>query len=259
MHVHSCTPSVSMHIETVSLTQTIIHPLSLLGWKKCPSQAEKDTAYSQLKVHGSSQSCTSCALEQGGKHVRAKTASILIKADFSCVKTATESIPPESYAAGHMDRACGASSHGVTREQNCSMGVQSSCHCWYLRHWSRQARPMNSHEEIWDCMVISSGGLEPLRWHGPQMGRTSAHDDHSRWGGGSSISTAKDRWSICHKADILACHDVESVKRNHFKSQFTNKKGKDECVSSTHRPTSSPLGPTLEGIKKKKKNPFPTH
>lgn len=28
MHVHSCTPSVSMHIETVSLTQNIIHPLS---------------------------------------------------------------------------------------------------------------------------------------------------------------------------------------------------------------------------------------
>lgn len=43
------------------------------------------------------------------------------------------------------------------------------------------------------------------------------------------------RWSLCHKADILACLDVESVKRNdNIKSQFykeKKKKKKEEKMS----------------------------
>lgn len=51
MHVHSCTLSVSMHIETVSLRQKNIHStfsLRVVGFKKnknkkCPPQAERDS------------------------------------------------------------------------------------------------------------------------------------------------------------------------------------------------------------------------
>lgn len=67
MQVHSCTLSVSMHIQTVSHTQEY-HPSTVwrvTGLKSAPHK-QKTTAYdSQLNVHGSSQSSTSSALEQG--------------------------------------------------------------------------------------------------------------------------------------------------------------------------------------------------
>lgn len=92
MHVHICTLSVSMHIETVSHIQSYHYSLRKTGLSgkkkkknKLPSQAKKKKKRKHIElidVHGSPLSSTSSALEQGGKRMKARATSTEIKAYF---------------------------------------------------------------------------------------------------------------------------------------------------------------------------------
>lgn len=86
MHVHICTLSVSMHIETVSHIQSYHYSLRKTGLsekKKSSRHKQKKRKHVELiDVHGSPQSSTSSALEQGGKHMKARATSTEIKAYF---------------------------------------------------------------------------------------------------------------------------------------------------------------------------------
>lgn len=156
MHEHSCTLSVSMHIETVSRTQNIIHPptvLRVMGLQSSPHK-QKKTAYSQLNVHRWSQSSASSALVQGGKTCQSQNYQHLHKG----LSFQQKHIPQQSYAVWHVDRARIASVNSMTREQNCSTGVQSSCHVGILRHggsWPDRHVPWRVMRNSWDCMVVS--------------------------------------------------------------------------------------------------------
>lgn len=120
-----------------------------------------------------------------------------------------------------------------------------------------------SHEESWGKFEIA--WLYPAEASSPCDGMVHRWDEHqhtmstAKWGASSSISTAKNHGSLWHKAALLACLDVESVKRNHVNHNLqikikNNKKGKDECDSSTHRPTSFTLGQLWRVSKNKQKN-----
>lgn len=87
MHVHICTLSVSMHIETVSHIQSYHYSLrktGLIEKKSSPhKQKKKKRKHIELiDVHGSPLSSTSSALEQGGKRMKARATSTEIKAYF---------------------------------------------------------------------------------------------------------------------------------------------------------------------------------
>lgn len=87
MHVHICTLSVSMHIETVSHIQSYHYSLRKTGLsgkkKKSSPHKQKNRKHIELiDVHGSPLSSTSSALEQGGKHMKARATSTEIKALF---------------------------------------------------------------------------------------------------------------------------------------------------------------------------------
>lgn len=87
MHVHICTLSVSMHIETVSHIQSYHYSLRKTGLsgkkKKAPLTSKKKRKHIELiDVHGSPLSSTSSALEQGGKRMKARATSTEIKAYF---------------------------------------------------------------------------------------------------------------------------------------------------------------------------------
>ena len=119
-------------------SDTEYHPstfsLRVTGFKKCPSTSRK--RHSQLNVHGSSQSSTSSALEQGGKHVGAKTTSILIKAYYYllfCLNTATESFPPVMTPCGTW---IGPVEPRCTDRTEVQHGCRKQLPCWYLRHCS---------------------------------------------------------------------------------------------------------------------------
>lgn len=85
MHVHICTLSVSMHIETVSHIQSYHYSLRKTGLsekKKAPHKQKKRKHIELIDVHGSPLSSTSSALEQGGKRMKARATSTEIKAYF---------------------------------------------------------------------------------------------------------------------------------------------------------------------------------
>lgn len=85
MHVHICT--LSKHAHRNSESYTVI-PLQFKSdgvkkkKKKRPSQAKKRKHVELIDVHGSPQSSTSSALEQGGKRMKARATSTEIKAYF---------------------------------------------------------------------------------------------------------------------------------------------------------------------------------
>lgn len=134
MHVHSCTPSVSMHIETVSLTQNISSIRSLLkgdGFlKKCSSQAEKGCQQPIRRPWFITKLQLLCIgtrwLTRQSPNYQHLDKGLLL---FVLFGYGNRKVSPQSRrAAWHMDRAREASLHSMTRVQNCRVGVQSSCH-----------------------------------------------------------------------------------------------------------------------------------
>lgn len=148
--------------------------------KKLPSQAKKRKHVELIDVHGSPQSSTSSALEQGGKHesqsYQHRNQGLFLCFIITANKTKCKASPSESKAVWHMGSPHRASLHSTARTE-AQHAVTEKLPRWYLRHCNSHSGP--DRHVPWRVSrnsVTSSRGFKPFdgtQW--PQQGGQFLH------------------------------------------------------------------------------------
>lgn len=146
MHVHICTLSVSMHIETVSHIQSYHYSLRKTGLsgkkKKFPSQAKKPQTHRAdrcpriaAKLH---LFCAGTRWETWKPELPAPKSRLCFI--ITANKTKYNASPSESKAVWHMGSPHRASLHSTARTE-AQHAVTKKLPRWYLRHCNSHSGP----------------------------------------------------------------------------------------------------------------------